>query len=464
MPVQVVCPKCKKAMPFDGAAAKVSCPACGASFRVAPSGSGEAKRPTVGPAADSKADSPPAGMKTPGDRPRMVGTYEVVRELGRGAFGVVYLARDPALARDVAIKLLNRDALSSAKAVERFRREARVVAQMHHNGIVPVYQLGEQDGAQFIVSRFIPGKALSEVIPEDGMEPGRAVDLTIQLLEALAYAHNLDVLHRDVKPANAILDEKGQLYLMDFGLAGWVGQETGRMTQDGSVMGTPSYMAPEQAKGDVRRVGPAADQYSAGVVLYELLTGHLPFEGGPIQAIIYNVINTQAPPLSEWRKDIDTRLESICLTALAKQPEHRHPNCRDFADALRDWRGESGQPALASVSSAEAAPKPKVAAKTIPPGAKLTAKNLPPVPAPVLPPPPPKRPAKKPAPARQRSRLGCLLGVVFLALLILAGVGYLVVGLLPPPTPGGKSGAARPGAEPTRRAPGLNDLKESTAR
>ena len=133
---------------------------------------------------------------------------------------------------------------------------------MHHNNIVPVYQFGEQDGAQFIVSRFIPGQALSEAVSENGMEPGRAVDLVIQLLEALTYAHEMDVLHRDVKPANAILDEKGQLHLMDFGLAGWVGQETGRMTQDGSVMGTPSYMAPEQAKGDVRRVGPAADQYT----------------------------------------------------------------------------------------------------------------------------------------------------------------------------------------------------------
>ncbi|HEX5269923.1 MAG TPA: serine/threonine-protein kinase, partial [Gemmataceae bacterium] len=204
MPVQVVCPKCKKAMPYDGAAAKVSCPTCGGSYRVNPSTGGEAKRSTVGPASDSHSEVIAGhGVHVtlrPLDLPKMIGTYEVVRELGRGAFGVVYLGRDPALARDVAIKVLNRDALSSTKAVERFRREARVVAQMHHNGIVPVYQLGEHEGAQFIVSRFIPGKALSETIPDGGIDPRRAAGLVIQLLDALAYAHGLDVLHRDVKP------------------------------------------------------------------------------------------------------------------------------------------------------------------------------------------------------------------------------------------------------------------------
>ena len=189
---------------------------------------------------------------------------------------------------------------------------------MHHNHIVPVFLLGEQDGEHYIVSKFIAGQALSEVVSEEGIEPGRAAVLVIQLLEALAYAHEMDVLHRDVKPSNAILDAHGQLFLMDFGLAGWVGQETGRMTQDGSVMGTPAYMAPEQARGDIRQVGPAADQYSAGVVLYELLTGHLPFEGGPTQVVLYNILNSEPPPPSEWRDDLDPALEEICLKASQK--------------------------------------------------------------------------------------------------------------------------------------------------
>src|SRR5262249_18315257 len=148
----------------------------------------------------------------------------------------------------------------------------------------------------------------------------RAVRLVIQLLDALAYAHERGVLHRDVKPANAMLDAADKVFLMDFGLAGLVGQDEGRMTQDGTVMGTPSYMAPEQARGGVNGVGPAADQYSAGGVLYELLTGHLPFEGGPSQVVLYNVINTQAPALSTWRPGLDPGLEAICLRALSKDP------------------------------------------------------------------------------------------------------------------------------------------------
>ena len=167
--------------------------------------------------------------------------------LGRGNFGVVYEAFDPDLHREVAIKLLKPEALASPRAVERFLREARVVAQMHHDHIVPVFELGELNGARYIVSRFVPGRTLSSEIPELGMkEPARAVELTMQLLEALSYAHRLKVVHRDVKPSNAILDSNGHLYLMDFGLTGWVGQDDGRMTQDGSVMGTPSYMPPEQ--------------------------------------------------------------------------------------------------------------------------------------------------------------------------------------------------------------------------
>ncbi|HEX5272567.1 MAG TPA: protein kinase, partial [Gemmataceae bacterium] len=340
MPVQVVCPKCKKAMPYDGAAGKVSCPTCGGSFRVSPS-TGEAKRSTVGPSAGSRADHPAAGG--PGAAPESIGAYEVRQTLGRGAFGVVYRAHDPQLGRDVAIKVLNRDALASTKAVERFLREARVVAQMHHNHIVPVFMLGEQDGAHYIVSKFISGQALSEAVPEDGMDPARAIVLVIQLLEALAYAHDMDVLHRDVKPANAILDANGQLYLMDFGLAGWVGHESGRMTQDGAVLGTPSYMAPEQARGDVRAVGPAADQYSAGMVLYELLTGHLAFEGGPTEVVLYNILNSAPPPPSQWREDLDPALEEICLKAMAKRPEERYASCRDFADALRRWQARGSE-------------------------------------------------------------------------------------------------------------------------
>jgi serine/threonine protein kinase len=351
MLVQVVCPnpKCRKRLSVgdDHSGKLLNRPTCGVAFRVAPTAGGESRRSTVGPAAGSLSGSDPASGAAPsqprarGPAPASIGQFKVECEVGHGAFGVVYKARDPKLNRDVAIKVLYGDALGSKTAFARFLREAQVVAQMHHSNIVPVFELGERDGVNFIVSKFIDGQVLSEVIPENGVDPDRAADLTIQLLEALAFAHDINVLHRDVKPSNVILDGKGRLHLTDFGLAGLIGRETGRMTQEGAKLGTPAYMAPEQADGDIRRVGPAADQYAAGVVLYELLTGHLPFEGAPIQVILYNIINTPILPLSAWRPGLDPALEAICTKATAKRPEDRYPSCSALADALRAWRTRS---------------------------------------------------------------------------------------------------------------------------
>jgi Protein kinase domain len=290
----------------------------------------------------------------------------VSRVLGRGAFGVVYQGHDPKLKRDVAIKVLNRNALHSTKAVERFLREAQVVAQMHHSHIVPVHELGEHNGCHYIVSRFVPGTTLSDLVPDEGMDAVQAVGLVLQLLEALVYVHKMTVLHRDVKPANAIVDAEGQLSLMDFGLAGCVGQIEGRATQDGTVMGTPAYMPPEQARGDIHNIRETADQYSAGVVLYELLTGHVPFEGGPMIVQLHNVINTPPPPPSEFRADLDVQMEAICLKALAKAPEDRFASCRAFADALQNWQTLRDSPDPKGVAAlVEPAPQPVAAAPTV---------------------------------------------------------------------------------------------------
>jgi serine/threonine protein kinase len=267
--------------------------------------------------------------------PATIGPYQVSREVGRGAFGVVYQGLDSALSREVAIKVLNRSAIGSTRAVERFLREAKVVASLHHNHIVPVYQLGEHEGGFYIASRFIRGATLADVIPEQGMPARRAVELMLQLLDALAYAHEQGVIHRDVKPDNALLDEKGHLHLTDFGLAGWVGQA--KMTREGSVLGTPSYMAPEQAQGNQDQIGAAADQYSAGVVLYEMLTGRCPFEASLIEVLIHNVIHLPPPPLSLYSADLSPPLQAICLKALAKRPEDRFADCRTMAGALREW-------------------------------------------------------------------------------------------------------------------------------
>jgi serine/threonine protein kinase len=366
MPLLIACPSCKKPLSLgDDAAGRAGrCPACGSVFRVSPSVEGWGKLSTVVAAAPSSQTGPapapaPAAGAGAGAVPALIGPYQVRRVLGRGSFGVVYQAHDPQLKRDVAIKVLNLDAKASPQAVARFKREAVVLGQMDHENIVHVYQLGEHDGAQFIVSQFVPGQELSEVIPEGGLEPGRAAELVIQLLKALHYAHEMDVIHRDVKPANVRLTARGQLKLLDFGLAGWVGAASGRMTQDGSVMGTAFYMAPEQARGDLRAVGPAADQYSAGVVLYELLTGHPPFEGCPsISVLLHHVQHTVPPPPSELRPGLDPLLEEICVKALAKDPADRYPGCREFMEALQAWRETSGMPLAEPAPDEAPAPPP----------------------------------------------------------------------------------------------------------
>jgi serine/threonine protein kinase len=317
------------------------CPYCATTFRARASTRGHTD--TVGsPAAGALAAGTYAARN---DRPAAIGSYQITGELGRGSFGVVYQGFDGALKRDVAIKVLQRSAIGSARAVERFLREAQVVAGMHHPHIVPVYQLGEHEGGYFIAARLIRGPTLGDLIPEHGLPAARAVELILQLLDALAYAHEQGVVHRDVKPENVLLDEEGQLYLTDFGLAGFLGGA--QMTQDGALLGTPAYMAPEQTRGRQSEVGASADQYGAGVVLYELLTGHHPFEGGPLSVLIHNIVHTPPPLLKELRPDLDPPLQAICLKALAKKPQDRFPDCRDMARALSDWRaGRQAPPPL----------------------------------------------------------------------------------------------------------------------
>jgi serine/threonine protein kinase len=275
------------------------------------------------------------------------------KKLGSGAFGTVYRAYDPRLDREVALKLLRAEALASPKALERFQREARAAARMQHPHIVAVHDFGTHKEQHFLVSAFISGCTLASANPPDGMEVQRAVRLTLQLVEALAYAHQQGVMHRDVKPANIMLDDHDSLYLMDFGLAGWTEQSSSRLTKAGALMGTPAYMAPEQATGDISRIGPAADLYSAGVVLYELLTGRVPFEGS-VAAVVYNAIHTPPPPPSSARAGLDADLEALCLKALAKNPDERFSSGEEMAKALQGWlhtRESRSQPSDTSRTS-----------------------------------------------------------------------------------------------------------------
>jgi uncharacterized protein len=334
MPTLAVCPNpacaARCTVADDLHARPVRCPRCQRTF--VPSGA-----------------APPAA----GKEPVSIGRYRIRSRLGSGAFGTVYRAYDPKLDREVALKVLRGEVLAAPKARERFQREARSAAKMFHPNIVPVFDTGGDGDRCYIASAFIAGLTLGRLARESPPDPRRAAGLVVQLLDALAYAHKQGVLHRDIKPDNCLVDDQGRLYLTDFGLAASLEQEGTRMTREGAVMGTPAYMAPEQALGDLANIGPAADQYAAAVVLYELLTGRTPFEG-PTPSVLYQAVHTPPPRPTQLRPGLDGMLEGICLKALAKRKEDRFPDCAVFAGVLRSWL--AAQPAA---GGPPAAPPPQ---------------------------------------------------------------------------------------------------------
>ncbi|HVS36669.1 MAG TPA: bifunctional serine/threonine-protein kinase/formylglycine-generating enzyme family protein [Gemmataceae bacterium] len=294
---------------------------------------------------------------------RTIDRYQLRELLGAGAFGCVYRAFDPRLERDVALKVLRPGRTSSREAVERFLREAKAAAKLVHPHIVPVYDAGRDQDAYYIASAFIRGRTLAAALPVGGMAPRQAAELVAQLASALGYAHQHGVLHRDVKPENILVDEQGRLHLTDFGLAACMHQDDTRLTQDGAIIGTPVCMAPEQAAGVAGQIGPRSDLYSAGVVLYRLLTGRLPFDAPHWAALVYQVVNVPPPPPSRFRPDLDGALEALCLKALAKRPEERFDSGEAMAAALADWAAAAPRPGSSAIyiarltSSAKPAPK-----------------------------------------------------------------------------------------------------------
>jgi serine/threonine-protein kinase len=345
--------------------------------------------------------------------------YDIRGTLGAGAMGVVYDAWDRLIERRVAIKVVRRPTGNDPEAIEghaRFRREAQAAGRLQHPNIVAVYDYGEDETAAWIVMELVEGGSLKKVMDRNERLPiPEIVRVMSQVLEALDYSHKRGVVHRDIKPANVMLGEGGQVKLADFGIARI---ENSSMTQLGTVMGTPSYMAPEQLRGEP--VDLRADIWASGVLLYQLLTGRKPFEGDFV-ALMHHALHTEPPPPTTFSVTCPRAFDAVIARALAKRPADRYPSAAAFAEAIRAAAAEPAASALpmadadaTMVAARPAAPAPGVAA-----------------PAPTAAPP-------AQTPAGKGSAVPLVAGVVVAAALaggVLVFGGFLGGGPGPQPTP-----------------------------
>jgi eukaryotic-like serine/threonine-protein kinase len=275
---------------------------------------------------------------------KIAGRYEVEELVGHGGMSSVYKAHDSLLERHVALKILHEQYNGDEDFVERFKREARSVAQLQHPNIVTVIDRGEEDGRQYIVFEYIDGENLKERIVREGrLDVGEALEIALEVARGLAFAHDNGLVHRDVKPQNVLLNGDGRAKVTDFGIARTV--DVDGMTKTGTVLGTSNYIAPEQASG--QRVDAHSDVYSLGAVLYELLAGDVPFPGESFVAVAMKHLHEPPPNLLDVRKDIPLRVAAAVDRALEKDPEQRFPTMDAFAAELEAClaeldRGEDG--------------------------------------------------------------------------------------------------------------------------
>src|SRR5256885_4026405 len=283
----------------------------------------------------------------------IAGRYELEELVGSGGMSSVFKARDKLLERRVALKVLHPHFTDDDQYVERFRREARAVASLSHPNIVTILDRGEDEGRQFIVFELVEGRTLAEILEEEGRLPvRRALEIAIQVARGLGFAHEQGLIHRDVKPQNVILNGDGRAKVTDFGIARSL--DVQGVTQSGAVLGTSNYIAPEQASG--RPVDRTTDVESLGVVLFELLTGEVPFPGESFVAVAMQHVSEPPPSVLEVRPDVPVRVARAVDRALEKDPAERWPTMDAFAAELQACLAELGSPEDAEVTLVHRAP------------------------------------------------------------------------------------------------------------
>jgi len=270
------------------------------------------------------------------EMPEELGDYQLMEEIGRGGQGLVYRARQKSLNRVVALKVIGLGRWATTAHIKRFRLEAEAAARLDHPCIVPIHEIGESGGSCYFSMKLVEGRRLDEVVRRESMSNRRAAELTVKLARTVHYAHQRGILHRDIKPGNVLLDADGEPHLTDFGLARLVETES-TLTGTMDAIGTPSYMAPEQAAGQTAQLTSATDVYGLGAVFYHLLTSHPPFAGGTTYETIRLVLESEPRQPSLWNPKVDRDLATICLNCLEKDPQRRYSSALALAEDLERW-------------------------------------------------------------------------------------------------------------------------------
>jgi serine/threonine-protein kinase len=293
------------------------------------------ERKTAAVAADPRADTTVV-LRNGKGAPEALGRYKILKEVGRGAMGVVYLGKDPTIQRFVAIKTMRLDELDNMDEVKQFRerffREAESTGRLSHPNIVTLYDAGEQEGLAFIAMEYLEGVPLSNYCQKSALLPAKqALQIIGTVADALDYAHAQGVVHRDIKPANIMIMKNRIVKVMDFGIAKLASSSK---TQASMILGTPRYMSPEQTLG--KSVDGRSDVFSLGIVLFELLTGEKPFDAENMPALVMRIMKAPHPPLNKYRRDLPTKVQAILDRALQKDAVNRYRHAADMAQELRD--------------------------------------------------------------------------------------------------------------------------------